>query len=393
MATRVAAMQQHGHGHHGHGHQHHSDHGHRGHSDHGHGHHSHRHTSHSDHGHHETGDRGSKHPEMNPRGGSADLATEAGECIANCIRRGSVRFGQARRMSGCATQSSIEFTEGSLEEFKKAVRIGTTPSKSTRKVVFCQSTQSTRQPLDPEAQHMVKVVARGVRKAEKRSKKIDPVEARVLAEEKGAAWKQYLGRESMAEKAVMKHNTVISSRGATRRETSRRTWGGGRRWLQGLRSTGMKWVIDPRFSKFMVWWDSISLFALSYTATFTPFEVAFINPFGEPLAVSGDLNIYVVGEGGLEEIPTSDQIDAWFLMNRLLDAIFITDLVLQFFMAYEDGLAWVTNHHKVVAHYLRGWFAIDLISQAPLVVEILRRKGDALSDLSILRVGECRCAP
>ena len=52
-----------------------------------------------------------------------------------------------------------------------------------------------------------------------------------------------------------------------------------------------------------------------YTATLTPFETAFVPP--------------VLGPGAWG--------DVWFLLNRLLDIIFLFDLNMQFFIAYAEG--------------------------------------------------------
>ena len=104
-------------------------------------------------------------------------------------------------------------------------------------------------------------------------------------------------------------------------------------------------LLDPRTSKFLGYWDVVGLSALIFTALFTPFEIANLPP----------------SKSALSEI---------FIINRIVDTIFIADLCLQFFLAYEDTSVadvserWVTNHSKITRHYLSGWFSIDFVSCA-----------------------------
>lgn len=60
------------------------------------------------------------------------------------------------------------------------------------------------------------------------------------------------------------------------------------------------WVLNPNKSSFLGSWDGITSLALIYTALVTPFEVAFIS--------------------------ASTKVDAWFVINRVLDLIFIIDV-------------------------------------------------------------------
>jgi len=99
-------------------------------------------------------------------------------------------------------------------------------------------------------------------------------------------------------------------------------------------------VIDPRSSKWIGYVDGASLLALSFTALVTPYEVAFV-----------------------KACSTSE---LWYF-NRLVDVIFVVDIILQFFLAYirhdnEEGRVYESNHRKIVRHYLRGWFVPDLFT-------------------------------
>ena len=67
------------------------------------------------------------------------------------------------------------------------------------------------------------------------------------------------------------------------------------------------WVISPR-SKYMRRWDMVTLVLLLYTAVVTPVEVSFMET----------------------------KIDTLFWINRAVDALFVKDIVLNFFVAIYD---------------------------------------------------------
>ena len=64
---------------------------------------------------------------------------------------------------------------------------------------------------------------------------------------------------------------------------------------------GPPWyIIDPRISTNLAFWDGTTLVALIFTALITPFEVAFL--------------------------PSAQDVNALFIVNRLIDTIFIFDM-------------------------------------------------------------------
>ena len=88
--------------------------------------------------------------------------------------------------------------------------------------------------------------------------------------------------------------------------------------------------------------DALSTLALLYTAIFTPFEASFLAP----------------------TIGAASWIDGWFLINRVLDVIFLVDMGFQFFIAYEmrdprGGRTWVFDQRSVIRHYVTRWFPLD----------------------------------
>lgn len=85
--------------------------------------------------------------------------------------------------------------------------------------------------------------------------------------------------------------------------------------------------------------------ALIFTALVTPFEVAFLEAAKSPW-------------------------EPLFLVNRGVDLIFVVDIVFSFMLVYQEaggaeGTRWVEDQAKIVRHYLRGWFALDVISVLP----------------------------
>ena len=70
-----------------------------------------------------------------------------------------------------------------------------------------------------------------------------------------------------------------------------------------------RYIIDPRHSKFMRHWDLCTVAALVFTAIVTPVEVSFLTPPSTPW-------------------------DGLFLINRLVDLVFIVDFCLSFILMY-----------------------------------------------------------
>ena len=113
-------------------------------------------------------------------------------------------------------------------------------------------------------------------------------------------------------------------------------------------------------------WDSISVLALMFTMIFTPYEVAFIGAPQSPL-------------------------DRLFLTNRVVDGIFCVDIVIQFFLMQcvsdKFGDRWIADHRLLATRYLRGWFAVDVLSTAASAVDVLAVAGaEGVSQLKVFRV-------
>ena len=126
------------------------------------------------------------------------------------------------------------------------------------------------------------------------------------------------------------------------------------------------WIIDPRQSTLIGYWDTMASIALIYTALVTPVEVSFLNP------ATGD-----------------ERYNTLFFINRVIDAVFLMDMVLQFFLGFalEDpvqGLRWVFAPRAIVRNYVCSkWFMLDAVSVGSSVFDLMPA-GD-LSELTTLR--------
>jgi hypothetical protein len=107
-------------------------------------------------------------------------------------------------------------------------------------------------------------------------------------------------------------------------------------------------VIDPRTNAFMPYWDILMVVLVAFTATVTPYETAFVE---EPNVIR-------------------DGPNAMWILNRVVDACFMLDILLTCNTMYElQGLqhgSWVGRRSLIVARYLRSpWFVVDIVSVFP----------------------------
>ena len=135
-----------------------------------------------------------------------------------------------------------------------------------------------------------------------------------------------------------------------RRRADARASGGERpNMTQFMNDKQPPWLIDPRTSQNMAKWDIITAIALAFTALFTPYEIAYL---GAP----------------------KDWTERLFLINRLVDLIFLIDMCLQFFLMVpvsdRYGDRWISDRRTLVCNYLKGWFPMDLFSTAISVVDL-----------------------
>lgn len=79
---------------------------------------------------------------------------------------------------------------------------------------------------------------------------------------------------------------------------------------------------------------------------------------------------------------------AWNVLNYIVDASFIIDMVLTFFTGIMDTTSntLVLDKKVIAIHYLTGWFAIDLISIIPLDKLITNPKMENKNSLQLAKM-------
>ena len=138
------------------------------------------------------------------------------------------------------------------------------------------------------------------------------------------------------------------------------------------------YLVHPRKAGWLVPWDAAIATALVFTAFVTPFEVALL-------------------EGG--------GVDALFVINRVIDILFLLDMCLQFVLIVPEGsgpnglaaghnylkashvghAGFITSPRQLATRYLKGWFTVDALSVAVGAVDIVQILAFPQTDLSKLR--------
>lgn len=113
-----------------------------------------------------------------------------------------------------------------------------------------------------------------------------------------------------------------------------------------------KWILNPDHAIRRAWEFCILFPCLVYTAIRVPYAIGF----------------------------SSDEFDlqtnlAWFIINRLIDSAFITDMVIIFITAIRDGKTYNTDHLDIAIHYFKTWFIFDLFATVPFDLIIWTSSG------------------
>ncbi|XP_076360745.1 voltage-gated inwardly rectifying potassium channel KCNH6-like isoform X2 [Tachypleus tridentatus] len=124
-----------------------------------------------------------------------------------------------------------------------------------------------------------------------------------------------------------------------------------------------KWTI-LHYSPFKAFWDWIILLLVIYTAIFTPYVAAFL----------------------LNETKTkrnkkySD--DPIVIIDLLVDVMFIIDILINFRTTYVNTNEEVVSvPSQIAAHYLRGWFIIDVVAAIPFDLLLFGTETDETTTL------------
>ena len=113
-------------------------------------------------------------------------------------------------------------------------------------------------------------------------------------------------------------------------------------------------IIHPRSSKWIGYWDAGAFACLLFTACVTPVEVCVLapEPFDQIFGPDGNAGSAAV-----------------FVINRCIDLFFMTDILLNFFMAYQEpsfkGGMWVTARRRIACNYIQTWLLLDVLSVIP----------------------------
>ena len=104
-----------------------------------------------------------------------------------------------------------------------------------------------------------------------------------------------------------------------------------------------RFVINPRTSRWLPYWDGCLTSCLLFTALVSPIEVCLFK----------DTSSFVM----------------LYIANRFVDSCFLLDLCICFFKGYQEssqkGGAWVTKLQLIRRNYLRTWFVVDLSASIP----------------------------
>jgi len=93
---------------------------------------------------------------------------------------------------------------------------------------------------------------------------------------------------------------------------------------------------------FKTLWDLLNSLLIIYVITIMPFKIGFIE------------NDYLIND----------------IIDRIVDFLFLIDLILTFFTPYYDEGMLVISKKKIACHYISSWFWLDLISIMPISIFI-----------------------
>ena len=99
-----------------------------------------------------------------------------------------------------------------------------------------------------------------------------------------------------------------------------------------------KYVISPDTNKKRAWDVFVGVLVV-YSVIVVPFRIGF--------------------DVGISNFPEA-------LWEFFVDCMFLTDMVMTFFEGYYKDEELVTDLYKIRWHYLKTWFAVDLVSSVPL---------------------------
>jgi len=120
-----------------------------------------------------------------------------------------------------------------------------------------------------------------------------------------------------------------------------------------------KWIIDPISCSSYKYWDLSLILALCVVVTITPYEVGFLDT----------------------------ELNWLFFLNRIIDLVFVVDMILQFFTAFQrPNSIWCYSIPEIRTRYLTSWFLPDLVTSLPYdAMPLLFPKNPSTSMFLVLR--------
>lgn len=97
-----------------------------------------------------------------------------------------------------------------------------------------------------------------------------------------------------------------------------------------------KYTINPNATYKLIW-DAIVSIIVIYSIIMVPLQLSF------SVAIEGGFHV----------------------VDWIIDVLFMIDIIVNFFTAYNDNRGTVYNNCMIVKHYLKTWFVIDLVSTIP----------------------------
>lgn len=119
-----------------------------------------------------------------------------------------------------------------------------------------------------------------------------------------------------------------------------------------LESVNYRCLVSPN-GKFKQGWTVLITVLMVYTATIMPFRFAFYD------------TVFW---------------DGWTILELSLDSVFLCDIGINFVSIYTKGNGYVvTEHRRIALHYLKTWFALDLVASVPYTLLDLWKDDTAAS--------------
>ena len=98
-------------------------------------------------------------------------------------------------------------------------------------------------------------------------------------------------------------------------------------------------LINP-YGTFKRVWETLKFLLLIYTFITLPMKVTFFSD-------------------------SANEIDMDYIFEKVIDTVFLIDLILNFFTPVIDKLDLTKSHKRIAVLYLKGWFTLDLLALIP----------------------------